>query len=247
MTFRQHSMLCLASVATVILSGCASYVTPGRRADLALFTDSKIQSAYQARPSAKFPASLVAVRLQAPGYSNYNLRRYGGAHGSGRYCVITTREVEEQSHFDRITKLPEIAGIINLNSLLLPANLTSELEIRQAAARLQADMILLYTFETSYFNEDWIKALNVISLGLSPTRKVNVSVTLSALVMDARTGFIYGALETTERRTERANAWVSAEMADRSRRDAERVAFDKLVGEFEKVWPSILARYNKGA
>ncbi|MBM3838926.1 MAG: hypothetical protein FJ398_13360 [Verrucomicrobia bacterium] len=65
------SLLC-----SVLWSGCASYVTPGRQADLGLFADPKIKSAYEAAPSAKFPASIVAVRVQAPGYSNYNLRRY---------------------------------------------------------------------------------------------------------------------------------------------------------------------------
>ncbi len=235
----------LACVATLILSGCASYVTPGRKADLGLFTDHQIRAAYEAKPSARFPASIVAVRVQAPGYSNYHLKRFGGTYGTGRYSVVTAREVEEQSQFDRIMKLPEVGGIIGMNALLLPATLTSELEIRQAAARLQADLIFLYTFETSYFNDDRAKALKVISLGLSPTRKVNVSVTVSVLLMDARTAFLYGAIEATERRTERSNAWVSGETADRSRRDAEKVAFEKIVGELEKVWPSILARYHK--
>ena len=90
-------------------------------------------------------------------------------------------------------------------------------------------------------------ALNVITLGLSPTRQVFVHVTASALLIDTRTGFIYAALEANERRKVLTNAWESRESADRARQDAERAAFKGLVAEFEKSWSAVVERTRKGA
>ena len=83
---------------------------------------------------------------------------------------------------DRISKLPDVAGMITLSRLLLPPVLQSDKDLREAAARLKADMLLIYTFDTSFHNNDESMSLNVITLGLSPTRKVFVHVTASALV-----------------------------------------------------------------
>ena len=77
-------------------------------------------------------------------------------------------------------------------------------------------------------------ALNVVTLGLSPTRHIFVHVSASALLIDTRTGFIYAALEANEHRKLLTNAWESRESADRARQDAERAAFKSLVGEFDR-------------
>ena len=39
-----------------------------------------------------------------------------------------------------------------MNRMLLPEQLDNDREIRTAASRLQADMVLLYTFDTSFFD-----------------------------------------------------------------------------------------------
>jgi hypothetical protein len=108
-------------------------------------------------------------------------------------------------------------------------------------------MVLLYTFDTSFHDNDASVALNVITLGLSPTRRVFVGVAASALLIDTRTGFIYAALEANEKRQVTTNAWESRETADRARRDAEKAAFKALVSEFEKNWPQIIERAKQGA
>jgi hypothetical protein len=68
----------------------------------------------------------------------------------------------------------------------------------------------------------------------------------SALVVDTRTGFIYAALEANEKRRLTSNVWESNESADRARLDAEKAAFKSLIGEFEKSWPRIVERAQKG-
>jgi hypothetical protein len=201
---------------------------------------------FAAKPAAGFPAGIAAVRVQEPGYRNYHTLRDGGVYGEGRYSVVLVKEVEDEADLERLAKLPQVGGVVSVSRLLLPTKLNSDNELREAAAKLKADMVLLYTFDTSFHNNDESVALNVITLGLSPTRKVFVRVSASALLMDTRTGFIYAALEANEKREVRTNAWESGETADRARRDAERAAFKKLVAEFEKSWPRVVERAKQG-
>ncbi len=207
-----------------------------------------MQESFAAKPAAGFPAGIAAVRVQAPRYRSYYTEREGGVYGQGRYSIITVKEVEEDADIQRIAnKLPQVGGLISLSTLLLPQQLQTDREVREAAARLKADMVLLYTFDTSFHDNDASVALNVITLGLSPTRRVFVRVAASALLIDTRTGFIYAALEANEKRQLVSNAWESRETADRARRDAEKAAFKALVSEFEKNWPQIIERAKKGA
>lgn len=229
----------------LLLSGCKSYVTPGQRADLAALTEPNLKASFAAEPASAFPASIATARIQASDYSNQNLERHGGKFGRGRYTYITTREVETQAQFDRLGRLPKIAGLIGLSTLLMPEELRSESDLRSAAARLKADMLLIYTFQTSFYTDDPALTLTVLTLGLSPNQKVKVAVTASAILVDVRTGFVYGALEASEHRNRLTNAWQNKDSADAARRDAEKAAFEKLVGEFETFWPKVVARYDK--
>ena len=229
------------------ICGCATYVTPGQRADLAALTAPNLKAAFAAEPTARFPASIAVARIQASDYSNYNLERHGGKYGRGRYTYITTREVETQVQLDRISTLPKIDGLIGLSTLLMPEDLRSESDLRTAAARLKADMLLIYTFQTSFYTDDPAKTLTVLTLGLSPNQKVKVTVTASAILVDVRTGFVYGALEASEKRDRLTNAWQNRDSADAARRDAEKAAFEKLAGEFDGFWAKVVARYDKKA
>ena len=108
-----------SAVLSLSFAGCASYIPPGAKADLQAFAPPSIQEGFAAKPTAPFPAGIAAVRVQAPSYSNYHLQQNGGRHGDGRYTVILTREVEEQSQFDRVTSLPQVSGVIGLNVPLI--------------------------------------------------------------------------------------------------------------------------------
>jgi hypothetical protein len=240
--------LILSLISAVLLlsfSGCASYIPPGAKADLQAFAPPSIQEGFAAKPTAPFPAGIAAVRVQAPSYSNHYLQRNGGRYGDGRYTVILTREVEEQSHFDRVTSLPQVSGVIGINRMLLPARLDGDREIREAAARLQADLVFLYTFDTAFFDHDAAKPLSVITLGLSPTRKITSVTTVSALLLDTRTGYLYSAYEATEREATLATSWGTKDSADAARQKTERRAFGKLIDEVVASWPKMLERHAK--
>jgi len=238
--------LLFAVAAAAALSGCASYIAPGARADFSAFSSESMRENFKSKPAAGFPAGIAAVRVQCPSYHSYFADREGAIYGGGRYSVILTREVEDDADLVRISNLPGVAGLISMSRLLLPPKFESDRDLREAAARLKADMLLIYTFDTSFHNNDASTTLNVITLGISPTRRVNVHVTASALLMDTRTGFIYAAFESNEQRDVRTNVWESRETADRARQDAEKAAFKKLVAEFEKNWPRVIDRAKQG-
>lgn len=106
-------------------------------------------------------------------------------------------------------------------------------------------MILLYTFDTSFFDTDMAKPLTVITLGLSPTRKISAATTCSALLIDTRTGYVYSAYEVTEKAETFATSWGSRDSADEARRGNEQKAFEKLVDEFVTTWPKVLERHRQ--
>ena len=58
----------------------------------------------QREPAAAFPARLAIARVQSSGYSN----RTSTCYGSGKYCLITTRDVESAVDFERLTNLPGV-------------------------------------------------------------------------------------------------------------------------------------------
>jgi hypothetical protein len=127
--------------------------------------------------------------------------------------------------------------------MLLPEKLESDQDIRVAASRLQADLVFLYTFDTSFFDTDVAKPLTVITLGLSPTRKISTVTTASALLVDTRTGYIYSAYEATEKAQTLATSWGSRDSADETRRKTEQEAFRKLVDDVVVTWSKVLERH----
>ncbi len=224
--------------ALVVLSGCATpYRTPGGGADFAIFADDDIKAILDRKPASPFPVHLAVARVQAPHYRSYTAQGYG----RGRFSVVTVRDVETEEDFDRIAELPEITQVVPLNRLLLSDELESDRQLRQAAASLHADMLMLYTFDTDFFVGDALRPLSVISLGLSPNMYVRVTTTASAILIDVRTGYVYGACETTTRKEQLASAWTSNDAVDHSRLKTERQAFENLLGEFERLWKAIAA------
>jgi len=236
--------LFLGAVVVLLLSGCATYIPPGSKADLQVFAPPSIEEGFSLKPTNPFPASIAVVRVQAPTYSNYNLQQQGGRYGSGRYSVITAKEVDEESQFERVGKLPQVTGLVTVNRMLLPERLESDKEIRVAASRLQADLLFLYTFDTSFFDTDIAKPLTVITLGLSPTRKISAVTTASALLIDTRTGYVYSAYEVTEKAQTHSTSWGSRDSADETRRKTEKEAFRKLMDDFITTWPKVLERHR---
>lgn len=233
-----------------LAGGCANYRTPGAAAsfhamgitpdEARMMTDVGIAEQLDRRPAASFPANVAAVRVQATGYRSYT------AHGMGRgnFTVVSHRDVETDEDIERLASMPLVASLQSVSSVLLPDRLDSVWDLRRMAASLQSEMLFIYTFDTRFGSETVVPALGVITLGLFPSEQARVSSTVSGVLVDTRTGFVYGTVEATSSKTQAANKWTTREAIDQSRRRAEAEAFAKLVDRIEGMWTTVTSRYG---
>lgn len=237
----------LSIALTVFLTGCAtSYTTPGRGAEMQLFgaakdqmSDNSVVQVIDRRPLATLPASIAFVRVQAPGYSSDSTQSWG----RGAYSIITARDIRDEDKVlaDLRGRMAKVKGFAPISRLLLPEEMHSDLELRQAAAALHADMVLIYTLDTSFRVQDVAAPLSVITLGLSPNQVAHVTCTASAVLIDTRNGYVYGIGEATEQQDQLASAWTSDVAVDQTRRRVEGKAFAKLASELEQTWAGVVA------
>lgn len=237
------------------MGGCgmkSAYSVPGAAADFRALgitpdeveaqTDVSIARRLDRKPTARFPTSIAVVRVQGANYRSYTARGYG----DGQFTIVTTRDVEPANAFDRLEELPMVAGVHSLNQLVMPRQVRSEEDLRGAAANVQADMLLIYTFDTQFETNKKIQPLGLVTLGLFPDRDVRVTCTASAALMDTRNGFVYDLAEATAQEKKLSNAWNNEDAIDTSRRKTEAAAFVSLVGEIEKKWQRVAGRYGPG-
>lgn len=233
----------LVTITTLfMLSSCSSsYVTPGGNVNLSNVQDTEIKETYELKPTASFPAHIAFTRIQESGYSSYSNRGYG----SGRFSVITNREIESEADIERIQNLDNVAGITPLSKVIIPTNITGLRDIRLAAAKLHADILMVYTFDTTFkVGPKKFETSDIISLGLLDNKEVKVFSTASAAFYDAKTGYLYGLAEATETKSQMSDLWSSSATVDKLRKDAEKAAFTSLVPQIERTWTGIVKRYS---
>lgn len=226
----------------IFCSGCASYVTPGGPVNLADINRKDIAEAASRKPSPNFPARIAIARVQASQYKSYTSESYS----YGRFSVVTTQELLTDEQVEGMSKWPSVAGVAPINRLLLPPNMDSIDDLRVSAAKVQADILLIYTIDTSFRIQGRVHApLSLLSLGMVPDRDAYITSTASALFTDVRTGFVYGLSEATAKSTGLTNAWGSSSTVDLKRIEAEQDAFKLLIPQLEKTWAGIARQYVK--
>lgn len=227
----------LVVVLAVFLGGCASYVTPGGSVRLDNFDRADLTEVASRKPAASFPARIAVARVQAPNYRSYSSASYPSV---GRYSVVTTQELATDENFQEIGAWPAVAGVAPISRLLLPDKLEKLDDLRLAAAKLQADILMIYTVDTTFTVQGrGYGPLAAISLGIVPDRDANVTATASAILIDTRTGFIHGVSEATAKATGLTNFWSSSDTVDKKRLEAERASFQLLVKDTAKTWAGI--------
>ena len=221
---------------SILLSGCASYTTPGAAADFsklgltpdakAALTDKSVQAILDKRPLVTFPAAIAVARVQAPDYNSYTYNRYRPLNPpAGAYSLITIRDVETDDDFNAIAKLPQVTGVAGIKRILLDRPLNNDEALRTAAAKLHANLLLFYTFDTAFHTDTYVPPLGLITLGLFPNEKAQVTTTASAVLMDVNNGYIYavvgGSLQST---TSSPTPGPACQAMDEARLKAERQA-----------------------
>ena len=224
-----------------MLSGCASYTTPGGPVDLAGIQSADIRELMSREAAAAFPASVAFARVQSPTYRSMTADTYG----SGAYVVVTSRELMSDETVEDMARWPALRAVTPLSRLLISSRLDSIDDLRSAGASLKADMLLVFTLDTSFrVDGKSIGPLSVISLGLMRDRETVVNTTASAVFVDVRTGFVYGVAEASASEKQTTNAWNTVNAADQGRLNTEREAFEGLVRELEKTWTNIVAEHG---
>ena len=235
-------MRILLAALVSLIAGCASYVTPGGAVNLGSFSRADIAEAAARKPAAVFPARVAIARVQAPTYRSYSQEPMA----VGAFSVVTTQELLTDAQVQELTAWPGVAGVAPINRLLLPDKLESLDDLRVSAAKLQADVLLVYTIDTSFRVQGrGYGPLAVISLGLVPDRDAYITSTAAAVFTDVRTGFVYGVAEATAKASGLTNAWGSSDTVDRKRIEAEEDAFRQLVAEAGKAWGGIAKQYGQ--
>lgn len=233
--------LILAACAA-LLSACASYVTPASGVSIASIaeTDADISDAFTREPAMTFPARLAIARVAAPGYYS----RSNQGYGSGAFSLLTVRDIETEETLEKLTSMPNVAGVAPLSRVLLPGNLQTTRDLRASAAQLRADAMLVYSLDTGFRTETTqFGPLQTVALGMLASKKSIVTATCSFAIIDVRTGFIYGVGETSATESNQSNLWGTADAADKARQRAEATAFDKGVDEVAKLWDGIVREH----
>lgn len=227
----------LIGLIVLLSTGCATYVTPAAGVSMAEISDRDLRDYYEVEPAAAFPANIAVVRVQDAGYRS----RTNHGYGHGRYTIVTTRDIETDEAFERIVKLPMVGGVAPLGRLLLPSNASTIRDLRAPAAKLRADLLLIYSVDTDFSVEGRsLGPLSAISLGFIRNKKANVTATVAGALVDVRTGFIYGLSEASASEQQKASVWSTEMAIDTARLRAEKAAFRDFMSEFETLWKGVV-------
>ncbi len=240
-SWSQTALFSLGLLVLLSLTGCASYRGPGlglasnELLEVKVFGD---ETALSLQPAAMLPVRMVMVRMQRAGYPTIN----EPCRGSGRYCVLTVRDIESDAELARIADLPQVASLIPLPARLVPTTIRSVADLRMAMIDEHiGDIVLFYSIDTqSNAPQDGgsLSRLRQSLLSSSVTLKSRVSATLT----DIRSGFVYlqGDVELTE---ELAGgiAWTRPDTANRARQATEGRAFATMIGYIEQHWGEVIA------
>ncbi|MEL6215433.1 MAG: hypothetical protein AAFQ99_07140 [Pseudomonadota bacterium] len=223
-----------------LLGGCATYTTPGGPVVISDLATPEINRLMTREPAADFPANIAVVQIQASGYRSLNTTGFG----EGRYSVVLDRNEASERVLQQLGSLEGVASIGPLNRLLLPTRMDSVQSLREAAAKLRADMLLLYTFDTGFqVGDRRFRPLNTVALGFLNNKKITVTTTASAIIYDVRTEYIYGLAEATNSDTREVSMWGNQRIVDALRIETEHTALKMLGDEIERTWAGIRAEH----
>lgn len=222
------------------------YVTPGGSVNISELADEDIARLLEKQPTAVFPVNIAIARVQAPKYTSYTQQTRGYEEPQGSFSMILTRDVEEEEAFEKLVKLDGVKQASPFNRLLLPYNYKSIKDLRLAAAKMKAHILLVYTFDTEYIIDTKnYGPQNALAMGYLKNKEVKVVTTASAALFDVQTEYLYGLAEATSKASKKANAWKKEDEVDALRVQTEKGSFNNLIAEIEKVWQDIHKEYAK--
>lgn len=243
---KRSAILVIAVLVTASLSGCNDGYTNTNGADLRAFGAQPLTLDpdsppfnQSARPLARFPSVIAVVRVQGQNYRHPGVRSYA----SGGYTIVATRDVETDDQFKSLASHPMIRALVPLNHLALPSSISGSRDLCDAARRVGADLLLIYTLDTSSVVVHHVPELSVVTLGLMPEGQSQVRCTASAVLLDARSGFTYALSEGSGEQNRLTSAWGSDSATGKAAEAAEQRAFHQLLQNLATRWDEVVNEY----
>jgi hypothetical protein len=225
-----------ATLPLALFAACQSYVNSPKvaaaRAESArAFSDPLIARAFKAEPAIRFPARIALAPV------NDDARQQ-------------LRALDAAGQLDALKRLPDVAAVVPLSSLVIsdsdgkPRWNQADLVVREAAAKLHTDAVLLLKTETHVTDGKIFAPLTTVSLGLFPNNRAEVIATTLAALVDTRTGYVYGTLERSAGRTSYSMSWDEF-TRDRTIERASFTATSKLFAEIPDFWRGVVQAHRR--
>ena len=229
--------LVIALAAALTFSGCAAKyinspaVARAREAKRAEFSDPLIARATNAKPTMQFPATIAIAA------NDQTVREH-------------IRALSALGKLDGLDSLPQLARTVIVSPVVVgdtdpEHRISADLRLREAAAKLHADAVLIIANESQLTDGNLVAPLTALSLGLFPNKRYELISTAFAALVDTRTGYIYGTNEKSRARTGLTMSWGSDDVIHRARSKAEREAMEKLFADFPAFWRGIVAAHRR--
>jgi len=184
-------------------------------------------------PATPLPAALAYTRIQSQGYTSYS----ADGVSRGRVSLVGPEDLERAADYETMQAWQDVSQIVRLTPILVPVTPDPLAGLREGAATLRADVLLLYTVDTRFTVDELpIGPLGVVTLGMVPNKSAKVASTVSVAFFDVRTGFCYGTAEGSARDDQLANVWSTQQAMDDCRRRVERQALEQALVESGVVW-----------
>lgn len=231
------NVVALRVVASVVVSavglaigGCCS-VTRECAVDMQAWTKPPVvgdgvRSALEREPVSPFPASIAVVRL---GSHSYDARAWV-ANDTGKTV---------EALIERCRAMPMVTAVTPINMLSKKPKATAD-DLRETAAGVRADLLLVTSIVTQHRGEDLAWPLGLVTLGLFPTKVRSTETSATLALIDTRTGYVYAVAEARDDADQLANGWTSEMAESDAQARSERRAGEKLIARFEEEWKKVL-------
>jgi len=219
------------------LVSCDGYTTPSEYSavdhPLRKVKKEEVPSSRNLKPAAKFPARIAMVKVET-GYS-------------GNMSLSRNQHVERAEYAKTLGSLPGIAGMVNMNNTMVRSNRVSYASLRKEARNLGADLVAIYKFNTSTHTNNVSTLLSVATLGAAPTNGHRSVSAVSLLIMDARTGYVYGVEQASAEKRALSTSWGNDGASDHAEFRAEQVAMDEIMKKVPGFWKMLYAKHGEGS
>ncbi len=217
--------LALGAVLTLSLTSC-DYENSYHEGQQSSYSGKSKQTSYYARstgrPMAKAPAQLGLVRIE----KTYKNKLY----------ITKGAQYEQETDSQTLSQLKGVRSVLMLNSLMGGQTFDSMSALRKEARRYGVNVIGAYTFDTNTVHKDYASILSIATLGLSPTQGIKTTSMATFSIIDAHSGYLYGASSTLANEKSIATGWGYHNAEKEDIAQTEEKAYQAMLKKIPGAW-----------